>query len=121
MSIEDFGNAERDFSFEDFKAGFKDFNNHRNLVAPQDDSDEFYKLTEDGIRFILELYERGLAGEPVEDIEQAMNLSPTDNHAEYRILFAMGDMSGIFDKYDELDEMARMLDAVETEYLYGED
>jgi hypothetical protein len=109
-----------DESFEHFKSEFSDFNEDKGLVEQVDDDGEVWKLTEAGIRFILEIYERGLAGEPLESIEEAMNMDPSDDHAEYKILMAMGDLSGIFDKYDELEEMSRMLDEVETEYLYGE-
>lgn len=103
-------------SFEEFKNNYKEFNEDYGLSEPVDENEEIWKLTTEGVRLVLELYERAKSGQPIEQIESELDIDPSDDHLEFRILMAIGGISGLLDTYDEALEMSERLDEIEQEY-----
>lgn len=88
--------------------------------------DDHLRLTPKGVHLVASMYTMGLNGATIEQIEEEFNLDSglegtEEHHLEYKILMAMGDLSGLLDQYDEMAEMSDMLDEIETEFLYGDE
>lgn len=78
---------------------------------------ELVSFTEEGAKVAIQAYDLTKQGLSVEEIEETLDLKRNHDseapHIEYRIIMAVGKLSGLHDQFDAVEAVYSIMDEVE--------